>query len=82
MMVTFRDLFDGFHDEVESTVSYEQASTARDVIEAIKRDLMHTYALTGVQQICDAACDLNILQRELESLVDEIIEEMERESNV
>ena len=63
-------------------VSYEAVATARDTVESIKRDLMHTYALTGVQQICDAACDLNILQRELESLADEIIEEMERESNV
>ena len=76
-MITARDLFDGFHDEVRSTVSYEQASTARDVIEAIKRDMMHEYVHSGRRAFCEYACGLQVLQLDIEWLIDEILSDME-----
>ena len=81
-MITARDLFDGFHDEVRSTVSYEQASTARDVIEAIKRDMMHEYAHSGTRAFCDYACGLQVLQLDIEWLIDEILSDMESSHDI
>lgn len=81
-MITVRDLFDGFREEVRSTVSYEQASTARDVIEAIKRDMMHEYAHSGKSAFCDYACGLQTLQHEIEWLIEEIISDMESSHDI
>ena len=76
-MITVRDLFDGFREEVKSTVSYEQAWTAMDVIEAIKRDMMHEYVHSGTHAFCDYACGLQTLQHEIEWLIEEILSDME-----
>lgn len=81
-MITFRDLFGGFHDEVRSTISYEQASTARDVIEAIKRDMMHEYGHSGTRVLCDYACGLQLVQLDVEWMIEEILSDMESSHDI
>ena len=79
-MINITSLFPAINEIHDLT--YDQLSTATDVVNGIKFAMLQEYVHTGNRRIGDAAFDLWKLQKDLEGMLDERMSEMESSHDI